>query len=270
MDIKPWLRKLSAAKYGTFNELFSVARAIMEENTDIEPKALSAYIGDAMGFGNMRTANPYVRNARIKGISTTPSVHSKDKIVEMLKDPNNNELPLRQTEHGLEWTAYPLFHTRTTYQNLLTYHNYVAPSLVEKEKLSDKDFMREWRLCEKLRKTFNISHFAHEAAGIALQEGKVFYYPRYSVDKAHNKVNYAFMQQLPSDYCKIVGRNNKNKYTVAFNLMYFAQFGTDYRDYGDLFAPYFDDFYNALYPAPERRGDRIINARGVKIDLAAV
>ena len=80
---------------------------------------------------------------------------------------------------------------------------------------------REWKLLEKLRTEFDITHFAHEVAGQALQEGKVFYYARYSVDKSHNKINYAFMQQLPSDWIKIVGFNNKSKYTLAFNMMYY-------------------------------------------------
>ena len=47
------------------------------------------------------------------------------------------------------------------------------------------------------------------------------------VDKSHNEVCHAFMQQLPSDWVKIVGFNNKSKYTVAFNLFYFLQPGTN-------------------------------------------
>ena len=81
-----------------------------------------------------------------------------------------------------------------------------------------------------------------------MQEGKVFYYPRYKVDKPHNKVEYAFMQQLPSDWMKIVGFNNKSKYTVAFNLFYFMEPGTDYLQFGDLFKPYMEDFYSVTEP----------------------
>ena len=71
------------------------------------------------------------------------------------------------------------------------------------------------RLLEKLRRKLDVKTTAHKLAGQAVQEGKVFYYPRVSVDKPHNKVNYAFMQQLPSDWTKIVGFNSVSKYTVA-------------------------------------------------------
>ena len=39
-----------------------------------------------------------------------------------------------------------------------------------------------------------------------------------------------------------MGFNNKSKYTLAFNLFYFTQPGTDYRQFGDLFVPYIDEF----------------------------
>lgn len=71
-------------------------------------------------------------------------------------------------------------------------------------------------------------------AGQALQEGKVFYHPRVKVDKSHNQVDYAFMQQMPSDWVKIVGFNNVSKYTVSFNLFYFLQPGTAQSSSGNL------------------------------------
>ena len=108
---------------------------------------------------------------------------------------------------------------------------------------------------------------AHEIAGQVLQEGKVFYYPRISVDKPHNKVNHAFLQQLPSDWVKIVGFNNISKYTVALNLMYFMQPGTDPLQFGDLLLPYLDDFYASAERAPEGTGKRVIFAARDRVDL---
>ena len=40
--------------------------------------------------------------------------------------------------------------------------------------------------------------------------------------------------------------NGPGKYTVAFNLMYFMQPGTDWRQYGDLFRPYMPHFYETV------------------------
>ena len=107
---------------------------------------------------------------------------------------------------------------------------------------------------------------AHRIVGQCCQEGKVFYYPRYRVDKAHNKVEHAFMQQLPSDWTKIVGFNNKSKYTLAFNMFYFMQPGTDYRQFGNLFEPYVHDFFSVL-PPPKGVGRSVVFASNVAPDL---
>ena len=235
--------EIESVRFDSFPKIFSKMRSLALEYRNLPPEFLIKSFRDARGGGlNVGMADPYIQNRRVKAISTLPNDYTKDKVAEMLTSPNGNEKGLRQVEHALEFTAYPLFHTRKTYQELLSYHNYTAPFLVEKEDTKKDYFWREWKLLEKLRAEFEIANFAHEAAGQAIQEGKVFYYARYSVDKAHNKINYAFMQQLPSDWIKIVGFNNKSKYTLMFNMMYFAEYGTDIRQYGDLFKPYAKDF----------------------------
>ena len=64
-------------------------------------------------------------------------------------------------------------------------------------------------------------------------------------------MKYAFLQQLPTDWCMIVGRNNgPGTYTVAFNLMYFMTPGSDPRQFGDLFLPYMDAFGEVVEERP--------------------
>lgn len=237
--------EINSVRYNSFPEIFKKMRELSSEYGNLPAEVLIKSFRKAGGL-NIGLADPYIQNRRVKAISTLPKDYTKDKVAEMLIAPNGNEKGLRQVEHSLEYTAYPLFHTRKTYQELLTYHNYTSPYLVDKKDTKSDYFWREWKLLEKLRTEFDITNFAHEAAGQALQEGKVFYYARYSVDKAHNKINYAFMQQLPSDWIKIVGFNNKSKYTLAFNMMYFAEYGTDINQYGDLFKPYAKDFTESL------------------------
>lgn len=94
-------------------------------------------------------ANPYIQNRRVKQISSLPVNFTKDKVGEMLTAPYDSEQPLRQVSHILEYTAYPLFHIRKTYQNLLTYHSYVMPRMVSGEDTKKDDFLREWKLTEK-------------------------------------------------------------------------------------------------------------------------
>ena len=229
--------ELQEASFGTYAELFSKYRQLAKEYGSLSSENMISAFRTALGFGEMYTPNPTIQNNRVKGISTRPASYTKEDVGKMLETPEGNEQPLRAVEHALEFQAYPLFNIRTTYQNLMTYHHYTAPEYTGDMAAKKDDFWREWRLVEKLPRTMRIADKAHEIAGQVLQEGKVFYIARMSADKPHNKIEHAFMQQLPSDWCKIVGFNNKAKYTVAFNLMYFLRQGTDWRQYGDLFAP---------------------------------
>lgn len=264
--------ELNTVRYDSYPKIFAKVRELSEQYGGLPQEALiNAFqsVG-GLGFGRMYTPNPYVQNRRVKGISTRPANYTKADVAKFVQNPDNSEKPLRAIEKALEYSAYTLFHTRTVYQNLLTYHSYVAPHLTDKKDSERDDFWREWKLLEKLRCAVNPKDKAHEFAGLALQQGKVFIYPRVSIDKPHNRVNYAFFQQLPTDWLKIVGFNNISKYTVAFNLMYFAEYGTDWRQFGSLFEPYMQDFYNAVTPAPMIQGKKIVYAKKTGINMAAV
>lgn len=263
------LREVSGA---TYPDIFKKFRSLATQYGDLPLSSMiSAYntASGAMGFGSMFTPDPFVQNRRVKGIATRPADYSKDEVASFVQNPDSSEKPLRAVEKGLEYTAYPMFHTRVVYQNLLTYHNFVAPHLSNKEDAKRDDFWREWKLTEKLRCAINPKDKAHEFAGRALQEGKIFVLPRISVDKAHNGINHAFLQRLPSDWVKIVGYNNVSKYTVAFDLMYFARYGTDWRQFGDLFEPYINDWLGALNPVPMIRNKKIVYAAKTGLNLAA-
>lgn len=252
--------ELAKLKYSSFPEIFSAMRSMAEEYNAMPMEALISAFTSVFGRGyNYAGQDPYTQNRRVKGIATRPANYTKNQIADMVENPDGNEQPLRAVEHALEYSAYPLFHTRTVYANLLTYHSYVAPSLTNKADSKRDDFWREWKLLEKLRKKLNPKDTCHMIAGQALQEGKVFYHPRWRIDKVHNKVEHAFLQQMPSDFIKIVGFNNVSKYTVAFNLMYFMMPGTDVRQFGDLFLPYLDDFYDALI-VPDGVGRKVVYA----------
>lgn len=259
--------ELRAASFGTYGDMFAKYKQLASEYGTMSPEGMVNAFRNATGWGNLYTPNPYVQNNRIKGISTRPAHYTKEQVAKMIEAPEGNEKNLRAVERALEFSAYPLFNIRTTYQNLLTYKSFVAPEYATAEEIREKDFLREWRICEKLRKTLNLRDRIHEIAGQVLQEGKVFYIVRMAADKPHNKIDHAFMQQLPSDYCKIVGFNNKTKYTVAFNLMYFANYGTDWRQFGDLFADVIGPFTEAVYPEPKGLGKTLVFGAKTTIDI---
>ena len=240
---------------------------------------ISAQTGMSVGnlistFGNLGGFNytgPYVQNNRVKRIGTSPIAHTKDEVADMLQHPQEQERGLRQSAHELDWASYTFRHMRRVYTNLLTYHSYIAPDMIEPEAM-DKSFWREYRLAEKLRKTLKPEALAREAAGKTVLEGKVFYTYRMSADKPRNRINHAFYQQLPSDWVKIVGFNNISKYTLAFDMMYFCQPGTDVRQFPpELFANYWRDFNSLVTPTPRTgRDGRIIYAQKTSIDMNAV
>jgi len=256
--------QLTQAAFEDFPAIFRRFRALSEQYGGMSMGSLISAFSTAMG-GRWGRNDPYIQNRRAKAISSLPRDWTKNDVARFISAPDANELPLRQVEHALEYTSYPMFHMRKVYQDLLSYHNYIAPAYLERE--PDKAFWREWRLLERVRRDLDPKKCAHEIVGQAIQEGKVFYHPQVMVDKSHNQCLHAFLQQLPSDWCKIVGLNNKSKYTVAFNLMYFAQMGTDWRQFGDLFQPYLSTLYQVMDPPPKSVGKKVVFARREGIDL---
>lgn len=194
------------------------------------------------------TGNPWIQNQRVKQIQSMPADYGKDAVAEAIKYPGGHEKMLRQTHRALEATAYPMFKIRKVYTDILTYRYYTAPAYLDPEDAKKVEFKREAALLDKFSDKLQPSAAAHKIAGQAIQDGKVFYTLRFRADKSHNSVDYAFLQQLPADWVKIVGFNNVSGYTVAFDLFYFLQPGTDWRQFGDLFSPYLGPFNDVLRP----------------------
>ena len=233
----------------TFRELANKYRDMPIENV------ISAFGRTSVSTGF--TANPYVQNRRVKAISSLPVNYPYDKVAEMLTKPNENEQPLREVSHVLESTVAPYWKIRKTYQDLMTYRWYTCPANIETtDEAKTKDFKRELMLTEKIAKAARIDEKAHEIMGQCVQEGKVYYTMRYEVDRTHNNVNYAFMQQLPQDWVKIVGYNNISKYTVAFNMMYFMEPGTTTDFFGGLFDKYWEDFADVASAIPMKNKNK--------------
>ena len=211
-----------------------------------------------MGFLNM----PDVQNARVRTMTTRPANYSKDQIAEFVQHPDDSDRELRAVSASLAWSTKTYDLLLSTFPDMMQFHWYIT-SAWQEEKVDKALRMREWKLGYKIAEEMQIGAKAHEICGLCMKYGKVFYTPRISVDKSHNKVNYAFLQQLPMDFCKIVGWNNgPGKYTVEFNLMYFAMPGTDWRQYGNLFRPYI----NAWESVVETRSKTVYNSGKPRID----
>lgn len=232
----------SAGAYSSYGEFFGAMRNLAAEYGSMPIENVFSAWARASS-----ATNPFIQNRRVKSINTMPGDYQKDQIVQMLKTPDGHEQPLRAVAHGLEWTAYPYRKIRSTYQAINTYHYYHYPAYIDKP---TDEMWREGKLLDKFNRAMSPDTWTRQIVGQAIQEGKVAYVPRWDVDKVHNRVNYAFLQQIPSDWWKIVGMNSESKYTVMFDMMYFlAVPGSDWRQFGDLFVPYLEDFSSVLVPS---------------------
>lgn len=240
-------KQINPSQYADYPALFERFRALAAQYGNLP---IDMITGAFERSGAGQRDNPYIQNDRVKRISTLPQNYSKNDIADMILSPLGNENALRGVFHALEYSAYPMLKIRKTYQDILSYRWYVYPQYALGAGKDNE--MREWSLAENIAKAFHPAEMMHKICGQALQEGKIFYATRYSVDKSHAKVNYAFMQQLPSDWIKIIGYNNVSGYTVSFNMMYFVTPGADWQQYGDLFEPYIADFNAVFSPNPNK------------------
>ena len=243
-----------------FSSFSSMLKTMGEKYSDLPMgRIIDAFATTVMDETVM--GNPYIQNRRVKNISSFPVDYEYNEVAEMVQNPSDSERPLREVSHVLESTAAPYFKIRKTYQSIMTYHWYNSPADVEEG--ADKTALwREMRLVDKFAEAMAVKQNAHMIVGQCIQEGKVFYVPRYRVDKSHNKVDYAYLQQLPQDWTKIVGFNNISKYTVAFDMMYFMEPGADYRQFGELFLPYLDVFVQVAPNLPKMRDKKFVYASG--------
>lgn len=200
----------------------------------------------AAGGLNYMLGWPPIQNNRVKSINTRVGEYTKDQIAEMVQNPADNERALRSVSAALDASAMTYNVILQTKQDIMTYDWYVYPT----QDINDVGYetmKREFILANKIANTMNLRAEGHKITGLCAEYGKVFFTPRVSVDKSHCKVNHAFLQQLPTDWCQIVGFNNgPGKYTVAFNMMYFCQPGTSPLQFGDLFLPYLPAFSDVI------------------------
>lgn len=216
----------------------------------------SVFSAFGRAYGSGYWANqPNIQNSRVKAISPLPADFTKEELGEFLRNPTQSELSLQQVAEGLKWTAYPFAKLSKSYADILTYHSYIIPKLITADEINSDIFKREYRLVEKVCEAVNLREIGHKIVAQCGTQGKVFYVLRYNVDKSHNKVNTVFFQELPKSWTTLIGYNNVSKYTVSFNLTYFLQPGTDFRQFGDLFEPYMDDF-NAWWEQEEKVGSK--------------
>ena len=227
---------------------------LIGENVTRWQKLFNSKDGDALSaLGYAYTNNPYVQNYRTKKLTTQPLAPSRESLEGALQNPINQELTLRQASNAL-FVNYPLLKLNNLYADILTYRNYfyhINGNSKKPDHKKEREYLSDWRNKLQPERTFR---------NIALsvqREGKVAYYVRDS-KKEGNKSgsDYVYLQQLPSDYIKIVGWNTASRFTVSFDFTYFWQMGTSPQQFPPIFQVYYDELNN-LIPKEKRNGNAL-------------
>lgn len=231
-------------KQSSYSAVIQKMNNIIGQYSSLPMDSIFSAFGRA--FGGYWANQPSVQNSRLKMLNPLPCDYSKEELNQFLVNPQNSELPLQQVGEGLKWSNYSWYKLIKSYADMLQFHTMVLPQHATTDEIKSDGFKREYRLVNKVIKALKPREIGRKTAMQAGTQGKVFYVPRSSVDKSHNKINYFFMQPLPKQWCTIIGQNSVSEWTISFNLMYFMTPGTDYRQFGDLFEPYMSDFNDWL------------------------
>lgn len=220
--------------YSSYSDFFAGVRGLAT-NSNYKSLPINAVI---RAFGNAWSNNPYTQNQRIKGLRSQPFLYPRDAIEGFIKDAEHNELALRQVGTALNYSSYPFYKLKTTIASIPTYHWYYMPQYIDESDAKTEEYKRERKLVDKFCKRLNPKMMGRILTQSALDEGKIFRYMRIAMDKAHNQVSAVALQELPSDFCKIVGRNSDSYYTIAFDFTYFWRPGTSVKQFAPIFEKY--------------------------------
>lgn len=196
------------------------------------------------GLGSAYRTNPFIANDRIKRLSTSSRMAERDDIENSLLDIENNEELLRGATRSIFNQAYPLYKLAYLYEGALAYHNYVYPVYVDKEEFKTPRFKSDEKFTDMWIKRLDPKRSFRRIVSEVLFEGKCFYALRqkYNSTTEKEKVEYALLQKLPSDYIKITNLTDESYFGISFNFFYFMTPGASL----DQFPPYFRDLYLEL------------------------
>lgn len=142
-------QKNTAKTKSSYSAILERMNNLMSAYGNLPMNSIYNAFGRAMGYW---ANQPSVQNARVKAISPLPCDYTKEELGEFLRTPQNSELQLQQVSEGLKWTSYPFFKVGKSYSDMSTYRNYVIPQYIDKATIKTENFMREFRLVDKIRK----------------------------------------------------------------------------------------------------------------------
>lgn len=202
-------------------------------------------------LGYAYTNSPYIQNQRVKKVQSQPFTENREAIEKSLADIPNSEQSLRQVGASL-YSNYPLLKLNTMYSNILSYRYYFNSKYASPKDMSTKEYKTERRLISNWLDKFQPKRTFQKIVESVQWEGKVAYYMRDSLNEKTKTFDYAYLQQLPSDYIKIVGWNTDSEFTIMFDFTYFWTPGTSPKQFPPIFEKYYEEL-NLVVPESQRK-----------------
>lgn len=177
----------------------------------------------------VNTLNPFIQNRRVKEIIAQGEKIDKNKILDYLASPQENEFNIQNA-------SWAMYYQSQIYQTLLRldrdiprFHYYVLPQNIKKEDLSGEKYKKEKKKVDSILRVLKPKVTFKDMIEQLSNEGKVFYVPRISFN---DKVaNFFTFQKLPSKYCKIVGFGSDEHFIIMLDMSMFLNGMYDPRQY---------------------------------------
>lgn len=221
---------------------------------------VNGYIQQHGGTTGYYGYDPYIQNQRLKSLKTAPAFPERSDLESALANPGMNELTLRSMSWSLTATSYPYYKMMRLYSDILLYRYYAFPKYIDKKEFKTARFKAEQDYVHRWLDKFDPERTFRRITMETLIEGKRAYAYRQSLDTKNKKVDYATLQELPSNWWKPTYKSTDSYFGVSFNFAYFWTPGTS----PDQFPPIFRKLYN------EMMGFTRIERGTVKIDFDKV
>ena len=187
--------------------------------------------------------NPFIQNSRLKALSSLPREIEKKDLEKAYQNPQNNEKLFRELGWYISTTTYIYYKMLRLSMDVPMFNHFVYPKYVDKKAMKEDKFRQESQLTHKLMEALNPKVAFKKIAMEVKREGKCSYVYRQSLSKEgkEQKVDFALLQKLPSDYIKYTAIGSDTSLVTSFDFMVFMQPGFSLEQYPDFFADYFNE-----------------------------
>jgi hypothetical protein len=197
-----------------------------------------------LAMQNALSKNPYVQNQRLKQLKSYPVFYDRNTLEIALQSPQSNEQTLREASYALSSSVFPLYKLMRMYPDILTYKGYAYSKYVPTKDLNTPRYKSDSKIVHMFLDKFKPKYTFRRIAQEVFKEGKRAYIYRQSIntETGKEKVDYALLQELASDWWKPTYKGADNYIGASFNFTYFWQVGTSI----DQFPPVFRQYYEEL------------------------